>query len=158
MIEWSEDGTGFVVKQPKRLEKEFLHKYFKHSNFSSFARQLGFYGLRKSTKFVKMDSSILSKRCCEYRHKSFIRGRLGIMTEIQRKTYGSTTNTTNEMKTKMESLASRVDELNNLVQKLLKDELITESTDNYPVQTEVGFEDLNPEEIFQLIEPILDRM
>lgn len=40
LIEWTADGTGFVVKEPKRLEKEVLHKYFKHNNFSSFARQL----------------------------------------------------------------------------------------------------------------------
>ena len=26
LIEWTTDGSGFVVKEPKRLEKEVLHK------------------------------------------------------------------------------------------------------------------------------------
>lgn len=130
LIEWTADGTGFVVKEPKRLEKEVLHKYFKHNNFSSFARQLGFYGFRKSRHIFPMDSSLIGTRCCEYRHKNFIRGRPDLMTEIHRKTYGSSSKEVDGMDKDIEILGSRVEQLSNLVQKLIPDELIAESTLN----------------------------
>lgn len=139
LIEWTTDGSGFVVKDPKRLEKEVLHKYFKHNNFSSFARQLGFYGFRKSTKFVWTDSSSIATRCCEYRHKNFLRGRLDLMTDIQRKTYGLNEEE-DEIKDKIEMLASRVDQLNNLVQKLLDEKLVADSpVYTHPVEFDVSF-------------------
>ena len=44
---WSPQGDNFVVKNVEKFSAVVLPQYFKHSNFSSFARQLNFYGFRK---------------------------------------------------------------------------------------------------------------
>eukprot|EP00594_Rhizosolenia_setigera_P009306 CAMPEP_0178962274 /NCGR_PEP_ID=MMETSP0789-20121207/14258_1 /TAXON_ID=3005 /ORGANISM="Rhizosolenia setigera, Strain CCMP 1694" /LENGTH=370 /DNA_ID=CAMNT_0020646375 /DNA_START=463 /DNA_END=1572 /DNA_ORIENTATION=+ len=52
IIEWK-DGQIYV-HDPPRLAKEVLHKYFRHSNFSSFQRQLNYFGFRKKAGKSKM--------------------------------------------------------------------------------------------------------
>ena len=44
---WCEDGNSFMIKNVEKFASTVLPQYFKHSNFSSFARQLNFYGFRK---------------------------------------------------------------------------------------------------------------
>ena len=52
IIEWS-DGR-IKVHYPDRLEAEVLHKYFRHSKFASFQRQLNYFGFRKIAGKGKM--------------------------------------------------------------------------------------------------------
>lgn len=47
IISWNEDGTSFVIWNPAEFARDVLPKFFKHSNFSSFIRQLNTYGFRK---------------------------------------------------------------------------------------------------------------
>ena len=49
IIEWSTfSGAGRIeVHAPTRLEREVLGKYFRHSKYSSFQRQLNYFGFRK---------------------------------------------------------------------------------------------------------------
>ena len=46
LISWSENGQSFIIMDQPRFSQE-LSKYFKHTNLSSFIRQLNMYGFRK---------------------------------------------------------------------------------------------------------------
>ncbi|KAL3510406.1 hypothetical protein ACH5RR_029807 [Cinchona calisaya] len=49
LISWTQThSNSFVIWDVSRFSSELLPKYFKHSNFSSFIRQLNIYGFRKA--------------------------------------------------------------------------------------------------------------
>ncbi|KAI5478632.1 heat shock transcription factor [Pseudohyphozyma bogoriensis] len=47
LIRWSDDGDSFFVPSADRFGRELLPRFFKHSNFGSFVRQLNMYGFHK---------------------------------------------------------------------------------------------------------------
>ena len=101
IIEWTSDGTGFMIKHPKRLENEILHKYFRHKR--SFTRQLSFNRFRKSTASCQLEGSNVMVRCFEYRHKRFMRENFGRF-ELY------------EMKQQLDIIAARVEKLCSTIQ------------------------------------------
>ncbi|RHY29096.1 hypothetical protein DYB32_005423 [Aphanomyces invadans] len=85
---WSDNGGSFVVREPKEFAAVMLPKYFKHNNFSSFVRQLNFYGFRKTKKevlLVALETDDL-KNSWEFHHELFHQHKPHLMAKIKRKT------------------------------------------------------------------------
>jgi hypothetical protein len=47
IISWEPDGESFVVKSQKAMESNILCKYFRSNQFSTFNRQLNYFGFKK---------------------------------------------------------------------------------------------------------------
>ncbi|GMF48066.1 unnamed protein product [Phytophthora fragariaefolia] len=131
---WSDAGTSFIIKLPREFAKTMLPRYFKHNNFSSFVRQLNFYGFRKHKKdeIVISTEEDESKNWWEFYHEKFLRGRQELMAQIRRKTYSEPASPDHEevetLKQSVQSLQGQVSELmgqlsdlTGLVKSLLQD-------------------------------------
>ena len=79
VIEWS--NGRIKVHSPERLEAEVLHRYFRHSKFASFQRQLNYFGFRKIAGKGKMAPCSYVNENCTSDIKSLL--------HIKRKTNGS---------------------------------------------------------------------
>jgi hypothetical protein len=83
-MHWNVDGVTFSVKSIHDLERDILPRYFRSRQFSTFQRQLSYFGFRKqSTPHDK----------CRWCHELFQRNRPGDVLLIKRKV-----NTGNEHK------------------------------------------------------------
>lgn len=84
-----DDGKTFVVKDTEKFATDVIPAYFKHNNFSSFVRQLNFYGFRKiksgSLRIADAATSEESKYW-KFRHEKFQRGRPDLLTQIRKNT------------------------------------------------------------------------
>ncbi|RXN04307.1 heat shock factor 1-like protein [Labeo rohita] len=86
LISWSQDGGSFLVQDEQRFSKEVLPLYFKHSNMTSFVRQLNMYGFHK---VVHMDAGLPKAdgqvNCVEFQHENFRRAQPHLLGLIRRK-------------------------------------------------------------------------
>ena len=83
-MHWNADGVTFSVKSSKDMEKDVLPRYFRSRQFSTFQRQLSYFGFKKqSTQHDK----------CRWCHNLFQRGKPEDVLLIERKV-----NTGNEHK------------------------------------------------------------
>lgn len=86
LICWSQDGCSFLVQDEQRFSKEVLPLYFKHSNMTSFVRQLNMYGFHKvlhmDAGLPKADSQV---NCVEFQHEDFRRAQPHLLGLIRRK-------------------------------------------------------------------------
>ncbi|KAL7720079.1 Heat shock transcription factor [Entamoeba marina] len=77
LITWSEQhkGQAFCVLDTVAFSQDILPKHFKHSNISSFVRQLNIYGFHK----------LESKNGTCFKHENFIKNRPDLLENIKRK-------------------------------------------------------------------------
>jgi hypothetical protein len=90
VIRGSEDGLALQILDPVTVTEQILPKYFNHTNFHSFQRQLNYFGFRKWTK-SKTD-------ICTFSHPFFRENQPHMLQLIKRKkaprrTPASSTNT-----------------------------------------------------------------
>eukprot|EP00529_Nitzschia_sp_RCC80_P023294 CAMPEP_0113457230 /NCGR_PEP_ID=MMETSP0014_2-20120614/9299_1 /TAXON_ID=2857 /ORGANISM="Nitzschia sp." /LENGTH=471 /DNA_ID=CAMNT_0000348715 /DNA_START=247 /DNA_END=1662 /DNA_ORIENTATION=+ /assembly_acc=CAM_ASM_000159 len=88
IVSWSEDGKSFVVKDVKKFTDDVIPSYFKHNNFSSFVRQLNFYGFRKvKDENLKINNEpSIEDKYWKFRHPMFLKGRPDLLIEIKKAT------------------------------------------------------------------------
>lgn len=82
IISWSEDGEMFAIKDMNQFEMKILPLYFDSNKFTSFKRQLHYYGFGKH----KQQKSSRNSTVIYYRHENFKRDRPELLTNIQRST------------------------------------------------------------------------
>ncbi|XP_051971419.1 heat shock factor protein [Xyrauchen texanus] len=86
LICWSQDGCSFLVQDELRFSKEVLPLYFKHSNMTSFVRQLNMYGFHK---VVHVDADLLRAGGqvdrVEFQHENFRKAQPHLLGLIRRR-------------------------------------------------------------------------
>ena len=114
---WTEDGEMFVVKDPDIFAAEIIPQYFDHNKFSSFARQLNFYGFRKmqAKPIRNADFNADTAKYVTFYNEKFKRGRCDLLKEIQRSTRGGNSGsaTIADQQKEIEALKARVHQLEN---------------------------------------------
>ncbi|KAG2192979.1 hypothetical protein INT46_002915 [Mucor plumbeus] len=89
LISWNPSGSSFLVCNATRFAQEVLPEHFKHSNFSSFVRQLNMYGFHKINKSPRGQRGNNENEIWEFSHPKFQRGRPDILEGIKRKAMDS---------------------------------------------------------------------
>ncbi|GFH47123.1 hypothetical protein CTEN210_03598 [Chaetoceros tenuissimus] len=80
LADWSDNGETFTVKDTAQFAKVEIPKYFNHNNFSSFSRQLNFYGFSKvSLKTIRVDH-------VRFHNQNFRKGKIHLLSKIKRST------------------------------------------------------------------------
>ena len=98
LCEWSASGDSLVVTDSSTFAVETLPQYFRTKNFSSFLRQLHFYGFRKTDR---------GNNAWEFSHAYFLKAKPELINKIQRKNSSSASSKGGSSGESMESKAQR---------------------------------------------------
>ncbi|KAG9407260.1 DnaJ sub C member 7 [Aphanomyces cochlioides] len=77
IISWANNGSSIQILDTDRMAQYILPKYFKHSKYASFQRQLNYFGFRKWTKS--------QTNICTFSHPEFRQNRPDRLYLIKRK-------------------------------------------------------------------------
>ncbi|KAF0689092.1 Aste57867_19364 [Aphanomyces stellatus] len=77
IISWANGGSSIQILDTDRMAQYILPKYFKHSKYASFQRQLNYFGFRKWTKS--------QTNICTFSHPEFRQSRPDRLYLIKRK-------------------------------------------------------------------------
>lgn len=115
---WTADGDMFVVKDPDEFASQIIPQYFDHNKFSSFARQLNFYGFRKmqSKPIRNSDFDAGTAKHVTFYNENFKRGRHDLLKKIQRSTRGGGSNAGQDAQREIQQLKEKVTNLEKTIQ------------------------------------------
>jgi len=110
----------FVVKDPDTFATQVIPQYFDHNKFSSFARQLNFYGFRKmqSKPIRNSDFDAGTAKHVTFFNENFKRGRCDLLKNIQRSTRGGGATTTQDHQREVQNLKEQVSTLEQQIQNM----------------------------------------
>ena len=110
----------FVVKDPDLFATEVIPQYFDHNKFSSFARQLNFYGFRKmqAKPIRNSDFDVDTAKHVTFFNEKFKRGRCDLLKEIQRSTRGGTAMGSQDQAKEIQELKDTVHALEDKVESM----------------------------------------
>ncbi|KAG2237615.1 hypothetical protein INT48_004518 [Thamnidium elegans] len=86
-IFWVDNGQVICVPNASNFSKAILPKYFKHSNWQSFVRQLNLYGFRKVYRLnLSYDDTVEKRAVWQFKHDCFRKDNTEKLCEIKRRT------------------------------------------------------------------------
>eukprot|EP00158_Paraphelidium_tribonemae_P009738 Partr_v1_DN28945_c0_g1_i2_m24932 putative response regulator len=87
LVYWTGDGDSFIITNQVEFSRVVLPALFKHSNFSSFVRQLNKYDFHKvrNSELAKK----LGSKAWEFRHPFFLKSAPNLLKNIRRKNRAS---------------------------------------------------------------------
>lgn len=128
----SDNGVTFVVKDTEKFAGEVIPEFFKHNNFSSFVRQLNFYGFRKIKSDplrIKDAEASEESKYWKFRHEKFQKGRPDLLSEIRKSNHSESADKqevetlrheVKDLKERLASMTNDMDKLTSIVGNLMQ--------------------------------------
>jgi len=154
---WSEKGDTFIIKNPDKFASEVIPTFFKHRKFSSFVRQLNFYGFRKVKSVSALESEGESRsQWWEFKHELFTKNTPNNLSEIKRATHYIATpeKEVDALKVEVGDLKSQISRMDDQIKNLtvlIDNMVIARQEDNLRQKRKnTGIEFYNPNEVNNL--------